>query len=309
MEVRPAVHFFLTSRPYSYASEISRALVFCLAVSPTLNGTLLFAVAMQSLSVWLYFNWQSEWIQRDPRRIRPVPLLFLVPLAIGAIIGGLYGSASGALGVVAYAATICIYSAKARSRFFGPWGPVMRMTNGMAQFLMVSVLVGERPSDEAWRTAILLSVWLGTRNLIGDIRDIDRDQFELPARFGPEFSLWCCRAGFLFTFVLLTAQTRSFFSAEALTVLISAGAVESVRLAYGHSEASKWGYVAHRFVILSSVALHLALAIGNGLPKIWVLVIASMALVLHPFYSQLPGKDFPKFSDLLKFRRKGHDNS
>ena len=52
------------------------------------------------------------------------------------------------------------------------------------QLLLIAGSEAVWPTTEAWLVALLLAVLHSQRNLVGDVRDIRTDRFELPARFG-----------------------------------------------------------------------------------------------------------------------------
>ena len=93
--LRLANHFFLTSKPYSYASEMLCAVVFGIFLTGRADGRVPAWMAL-ALFMWLSFNWISDFIQRDRGRIRPPVWLWAAPLvmalSLAASSGGVYGA-------------------------------------------------------------------------------------------------------------------------------------------------------------------------------------------------------------------------
>jgi hypothetical protein len=250
--------------------------------------------------MWLYFNWQSDRIQLDPGRIRPPLTIIVVPALVGAGIGFWGGGVWGILGVLIYAATIRTYALKARSPFWGPLGPLLRMINGFGQFFMVCGLSKTFPDQNSFIIAFALSIWLGARNLVGDVRDIRTDVYELPVRFGAKITQWIIRFGFVITGTMIGAAVSSASKSMLpilLIVVITFTMMEKLYAIY-KKEPYKWGYAGHRVMVIATVALHLAVAVYYGLPWIWVLGMALLTITLHYCYSFLPGKNFPNLREL-----------
>ena len=96
-----ANHFFLTSKPYSYASEMSRAVVFGIFLTGRADGRVPVWMVLALFFMWLSFNWISDFIQRDCGRIRPPVWLWAAPLVMAPSLAASSGGVYGALGVVA----------------------------------------------------------------------------------------------------------------------------------------------------------------------------------------------------------------
>jgi hypothetical protein len=246
--------------------------------------------------MWLFFNWQSDRIQKDPGRVVPPLLLILLPLGVALIIGyavsGLYGIA----GVFGHVLTIQLYSLKARHPLLGPFGPLLRGVTVIGQFFRICGFVGAWPSHLALCALAVFAGWHVTRNLIGDVRDVRTDKYELPARFGVATAGWVVRIAILALLLLESSLPGR------VAALVTLGAtwltVEALQFCFRAEEAYKWGYLGHRLVVCASVAFHLSIAIPLGLSRTWIVLLLISTIVLQPTYFYLPGKCFPTWRQL-----------
>ena len=295
------LHFFLTSKPYSYASEMTRSLAFYLVLTGDTRFESLLAVSIQTLALWLYFNWQSDRIQSDPGRIRPPLMIILSAAIVGIWIGYAMGGVWGVGGALVYIATICAYPLKARSPFWGPLGPVLRLLTQLGGFVMICGLSKVFPDVVAFSIAVALSVWLLIRNLVGDVRDVRTDVYELPARYGTGITKWAIRVGLLVTGIILWLALSSESKPAILSLSVVAlmfAVLEMLYVVYA-IEPYKWGYVGHRFMVMVTVVLNLVISLMYGLPVEWLLIMIFLTITLQYCYKFLPGKRFPSLPELL----------
>jgi hypothetical protein len=296
---RAACHFFLTSKPYSYSSEISQALVFYLALARQKIPADIGMVALQCLVMWLFFNWQSDRIQKDKGRFVPPLLLVLVPLGIALAIGYAAGGIYGVGGVLAHAFTIQTYSLKARHSLVGPFGPLLRSITVVGQFLRVWGFLGlQSPSTLTFYALAALAVWNGCRNLVGDVRDVRTDVNELPARWGIGFARWVIRFCNSMVLILCLVGNLPGRKGALVTVTLSWLILEVLAYRFGDAEAYKWGYLGHRILVVASVMLHLSLAQPLGLSWTWITILLLATVGFQPCYYLLPGKRFPNWGQL-----------
>jgi len=287
-------HFYLTSKPYSYISEISCGILFYFILNPFSKSNSLFLIIIQTLSMWLYFNWQSDKIQRDSGRLPPSAVLVGTPLIISIIIGFYLGGILGILGVVFYAFTICLYALKALKSWAGPIGPIFRIFTIIGHYISIWSLSPTLLTTKSIIIIILICIWKGVRNLIGDVRDIQNDVHELPAKYGAVLSLWIIRLG-LFISILLVIKI-SVWSTFYIT-LIAWLFLELFQ--YYFIEPYKWGYITHRIFILITVIIQLIYAQIYGLHTLWSIFLFILALLFNSTYSKLPGKNFLNLKNLF----------
>ena len=296
-----AYNFFLTSRPYSYAGEIARSIVFTLLLAPaSLPNTLIYTVII-TLLMWLYFNWQSDWIQKDPGRITPSVYLCFGPLLVAFILSYIEGHLLGILGVLIYSCTILLYPLKARYKKIGVIGPLLRAITILGHFVMISACLHQFPTNTSILIVVVIASFKGIRNLIGDIRDIKTDKWELPARFGITKTTNILRLSFLFTIVLsLMIHERNIF---LLTIFLAGSSwivFEMLILILEKSQAYMVGYLCHRYMILSISTYLIILAIFLGLQKIDVVLLSMILIISQLFYNSIPGKNYPNFKESVK---------
>jgi hypothetical protein len=254
--------------------------------------------ATQALAMWLFFNWQSDRIQKDPGRVVPPLLLILLPLAMALIIGYAASGVYGIAGVLGHVFTVQLYSLKARQPILGPFGPLLRGVTVIGQFLRVCGLVALWPNPLALYALAVFAGWHVTRNLIGDVRDVRTDRYELPVRFGVATASWVVRVGNAMVALILVESPLPGRTAALVTLGATWLAVEALQFRFRGEEAYKWGYFGHRLVVCTSVALHLSIAIPFGLSRAWVILLILLTMVLQPTYFYLPGKRFPTWRQL-----------
>ncbi len=175
-------NFFLTSRPYSYGGEIARAEVFALLLVHNCSLHDMIFSAVVTLLMWMYFNWQSDWIQKDPGRMNPSVFICFMPLVLALLLAFFQARWWGIAGISIYLFTILLYPLKTKFKNFGMLGPVFRMLTVQGHFLMIMAGLRRLPDRDTMIIVALVTVFIGIRNLVGDIRDIQTDK-------------WNCRPG------------------------------------------------------------------------------------------------------------------
>lgn len=293
-------HFFLTSKPYSYAGEISRGVLFALILLPSNLDSVIIISACISLLMWLYFNWQSDYIQRDRGRLQPPLMLFLFPFIIVSSIAYYLNEFSGLLGIVIYAISIILYSYKTKNKLLGLLGPILRLLNGLAFFVSLSLIFNLTVTSEALVIAFVVSFFLAIRNFVGDVRDINTDKYEFPARFGAKLSANIIRFSLMFLIIIsIITQSKIINFYSILIVILSWITFELLILKFIYEKPDLWGYLFHRVLIIS-VTLFQLLLITMYLDdfRIYLFIIA-LLFITQPFYFYLPSKSFKKLKELF----------
>lgn len=291
-------HFFLTSKPYSYASEITRGWAFYLVLGGGDGSWGLALVGLECWLMWLFFNWLSDRLQSDPGRLTPPAWIIATPLTAAVACGWTLGGVLAVLGVMAYASTVPLYALKAKRVIFGPLGPALRAVTVLGQAVMVWALVGGRPTPPALLLIGALALWKGLRNLVGDVRDVRTDRYEIPVSLGITVTRWILRAGIVAVLLLLWTGGLPFVAVSAILVAFSWLAMELAAHRWPEPRAHLWGYVTHRLWIITSVGLHLWAAVVAGLPWMALSFAVVVTALLQPSYRHLPGKQFPAWRDL-----------
>ncbi len=257
-------HFFLTSKPYSYAGEVSRGILYSLLLSPTNKILAISISASISFLMWLYFNWQSDFIQQDIGRIRPPKILFLIPLLIAMLISTYLGGIIGFSGIVIYSLSIVLYSFKAKNSFLGIIGPFLRFLNGMALLIAVAFCLRLNLTINTLFIALIVSLYLAIRNLIGDVRDIKNDKWEIPARFGMVTTLKIVRGGFiilLLSYIFLALkEILPFYGVIIIILSILFSEIAIVR--FDFNKPHIWGYIMHRILVILLPVFHLTILLS-----------------------------------------------
>jgi len=255
--------------------------------------------AVLSLLMWLYFNWQSDWIQKDPGRIIPPLFLWISPLIIAILLCFLRGGGSGIIGVFIYSLTIILYSLKAKHKRLGTFGPLFRAISIFGQLAMIAFYFNQVPDIKLIIIVIFIAIYMGIRNLIGDIRDIRTDKWEIPAMFGSKVSLVILRVGFLTIFSMtFFLEPKNISIISTIFVIISWCALEILAARFKESDFYLFGYWMHKFLIITISSYFVVMANFMGLSNSGTSILFLILILFQPFYKLLPGKNYPNFKTL-----------
>ena len=293
-------HFFFTSKPYSYVCNAARGLIVCGALGLGRDVWSLVEASVCSLLLWLFFNWYSDYRQRDVGRIVPSIWLVIAPVAAALLICVPKGGGA-VLFLVIYVLAIMVYPLKAVVPYVGPFGPVLRGGTIFAHFLFVFALLG--PVSTISRDVVLIVFTLSlvhvARNLVGDIRDIREDKIEFPVRYGLRAALWALRLLFAISVVLSIFISKGIVTI-GIPVLIQWIVIESLAAKCRAGNEHIVGYVGHRCFIITFTFCELLIAYALGVSGVLCGTLAFLALLLQVTYGLLPGKRFPKRIEILK---------
>jgi hypothetical protein len=143
--------------------------------------------------LWVGLNWLSDYAQKDEGR--PVPPRWLLGcIILLCLVGGFsYGPASGAWVVIHFMLVWC-YAKKKTVPVAARFSNLLRAGTvfALCAALTSAASGGFWPQGEAFWFSLVQAATHGARNLMGDIRDIRRDKYEIPARFGAGFALCVC---------------------------------------------------------------------------------------------------------------------
>ncbi len=290
-------HFFLTTRPYSYAGEIARGIFFGLSVHPQDPVNTIAISAVLSLLMWIYFNWQSDWIQNDPGRIAPPYVLCFSPLAIAVGICLLNGQLLGILGIVVYSMAIVLYSLKTTYKSLGIFGPLLRVASVFGQFIMIITFFNKMPENSLIIIVFFMAFFKGIRNLVGDIRDIRTDKWELPARFGVGATMYVIRISFLLLILLGSMIKETNVSIISIVfAIVSYILLEILAAKFKDKNMYLIGYSGHRFLVITTSVYLIIMAYFSGLSTLGVLILLILLLASYGLYKKIPGKNYKNLS-------------
>lgn len=293
-------HFFLTSKPYSYSCEVARAWCFAGLLSgrliePLLPG--LWLLSAQTLLMWLYFNWQSDRLQRDPGRVVPPRTLVAAPLVAAVATSAYFCGWQGGLAPLVYAVSVLLYTCKARYPWAGPVGPAFRGVTVLAHFAMVAVTLGVTPSPSSLWIAAGVAFWHARRNLIGDGRDVERDRYELPVRYGQEVTVWVTRAAAILAALCIVMAGISARARLLSLIFLGLDAVAWELVIRRIPLFSMASYTFHRFLVVFAVLVYVS-PVWELVTAPYIVLLVGTAAGLNPCYAHLPGKTFPKAKDI-----------
>ncbi len=294
------LHFFLTSRPYSYVDNMARALLVCAFAGISSNLRLVSESLVLSLLMWFFLNWSSDARQKDPGRFIPPRWLTWTPFLATLALAAAHGIFP--LGMLAiYLATITAYPWKAIVPRLGVFGPALRGATIVAHALFILAYIIP-PHIEASTFAVLFLtltlVHMG-KNLVGDIRDIQTDHYELPARFGFRAAFWTLRG----TFAAAAAMVWFLLPAQRMTMgaplVLQWAVMEVLTLLPTRQRPELVGYVGHRLYVLTFTTTELLLAYQFGASGAICWILAGAMVLLQMSYRYVPGKEYPRLSELV----------
>jgi len=290
-------HFALTSRPYSYASEILLGIVFYDLVNQgKLEPLTIALVSTLSVMMWTFFNWQSDWIQKDKGRFVPNPLLCYSPLIISILIAINLNGYYGILGIAAYVATILLYSRKKDSPALGIVSSLLRGLTVIGHFTMIYLISTDHTLNfKVFLISLVFVLYKVLSNLLGDLRDIENDKNELPARYGFRITLIVLRLIYLAILVILFILQNGSIELIASFALFILFCIFFESLSYkvkSDEESSKLGYISHRLInFFLTVTLIVLFYFQTGM--IWLSINFSLLYLIGQLtYNYNPGKKY-----------------
>ncbi len=292
------VHFYYTSKPYSYIGQVSMGILIPLIIKQNLLSNEFLGIGFFSLLSWLYFNWQSDFIQKDKGKIRPPLLLLLLPLFAMIMIIILHYDDYRFFWIIPFIISVCLYSYKALSKKMGKIGPFLRFITVIGFSVMILGILGTFPKLSLIKVIIIIAIFKALRNLIGDIRDMKTDMFELPVILDYSKIISIIR----YIFILLNILTV-LFSVYVFAILFWVNFswifFEILNIKFGKNKFDYTGYFTHRFLTVSITFLFIHLCYLNSFDPIYCIVLVLSTIFLQYTYSKVPGKNYPKFSELI----------
>jgi hypothetical protein len=268
-------HALLLTRPYSWIDAALNVVVGLAYAGVHARGHGLAAIV--GLCVWASLNWISERVQRDPGRTPVSWPLALGPLVLAGVIAHLIGGSATHTPLLLLGFFLFLYPMKARSRYIGPFGPVIR---GIHTAMIVALGVSmSGQSDVAWALLLALGLAQVARSLIGDIRDHLTDKYELPKLIGitPAKAVGIA---------LLLASVVAFHSAAVHPLVLALALIQAIVVA---CIPVQHGYLLHVFLVASSVAIKLGLYWSlAGLSGVGLLALVVVQIGLLRTYRMVP---------------------
>ena len=290
--------YFILSKPYSAMDNATRGVLAAYtAMGAAAGGRDVLRAAVLSVLMWLFFNWYSDSLQRNPGRIVPPVWLVVAPLTASAVIVGL-ARPSALVGLLIYVAFILAYPLKAMRRWAGPLGPVLRGFSASAQFAMVIWLFQPlfQLSRLQWLLIAVITLAQAARNLLGDIRDMKTDKFELPARSGALASYLAVLALLAVAIVVLAVPLG--WPTEIYPFVLQFVATLALALWLGRRGVPAAAYILHMLFVLTLTVLQLNLAMRLGFPPAFVLPTALAAVAGLVTYPLLPRRSNAEVTNL-----------
>lgn len=283
---RMCVRQLVLCRPYTIISIAAIGLIVNILVNGTLTVNLeLFTDMAAPVLIWVFMLFLVELVHKQEDR--PMSkLLFVVPFSLFVLIclwrGPLALVVVLAQFVVAYA-----YSLKSVDFPLSPLSPFVRGLNEIFAFWIVSLFYYQSLSGSfsflIANSQIVLVVYLTTvsRNIIGDLRDIDYDRFTLSRKFG-------ARASLAISAILIVI---SLFLLYGLPYWLGIPLVVQLMLIISMRISS---YTLHKTYIVSSTAFMLGFVVylmqENPLPLL-LFYISALLLITYDYVPRRANKD------------------
>lgn len=293
------IHFLLLSRPYSYVDNMARALLVCALAGVSGKHQLVSETVVLSILIWFFLNWSSEARQKDFGRIIPTRWLVWTPILVALPLVAYRGILPlSMLGLCLI--TIWLYPWKAIDCRLGIFGPIIRGAQIMAHALFILAYIGPNQIEIPKFVLVLFTLvilHIG-KNLVGDIRDIQTDRYELPARFGYRPAFWIVRVTFAFAALILIFILPEQRMTIGIPLVTQWAAMEIFNLLFTRQHPEFVGYAGHRLYVITFTLTELLLAYQFGMDITIFWLMAGAMILLNSSYRHVPGKHYPRFSEL-----------
>jgi hypothetical protein len=249
--------------------------------------------------MWLFLNWFSEAIQKDPSRIIPRPAVVWTPFFLSLLLCAREGTGAVVF-LIVFTLTIAAYPWKAKSPVLGPLGPILRGITILTHALLIIAYVDgfRRLSCDAMYVVGFLALLHVARNLVGDIRDMEKDQYELPARFGFRVSYNVVRV-ILGSSLVVAWFTNVFYPALVVPLIVQWLGLEFLAVAYRGNNTHLVGYVGHRLFVITYTCAQIGVCKSVGIAPSTCWVLSAILVCLQLSYRHTPGKTYPAWKEVF----------
>jgi hypothetical protein len=179
-------NIFLLIRPYSLTAIIAIAILTNVFVEQPLKfNTILLKSILISILIWVSTVFLLEFMHKHTDNRKRIPDIILCgTIGIVVFLLSSYVTALLLFGVILLC--VFVYSLKAKNWLFSPFVFVFRGFVETGVILIILVLNNMPPLSQNYLDKLLLPIFFVTisRNLVGDIRDIERDKYTFPKKFG-----------------------------------------------------------------------------------------------------------------------------
>ncbi len=276
--------YLLLTRPYSWLDMVFTGI---LAYSIVENGNLTtiksLLIAIICLTLWATLNWVSERTQQDIGRIRPdikvIVIIFLIPFLLTAFL-----NLSGLIILFIYTIFGAIYPYKKTNKYLGTIGFLVRGIHTLSLFYLIAVLC--KPFSELLNDRKFLIVGLSlfliqsSRSLVADIRDIESDECEFPAKFGAIISFIIATILFVIPLFLLPIKNYILF----LPLIVAS----LVFLCIFRKNLSVAAHCIHRIFVFNFVVFKMAISFEMSNMSLLIIILTTITGLLNITYLMVP---------------------
>lgn len=285
-------HLYRLTRPYSWvcSTAVSVAAWVFSGGGPGM-AALLIPLSLSAL-LWVGLNWLSDSIQRDAGRVPPPAALLLATLALSLALAAVQSASACAWALIHYLLVLA-YARKKHSAKVGAVSYLLRGGTVFAACASVGAAANGAwfPQGDAFWFIASQSLAHAARNLIGDIRDMKTDRYELPVTHGAKLAVvvavvcLVAAGGAALMMRILVADTTLFIVALLLGVLWLM--LYGRRLGYDIA-----GRRLHHLMVFVFSAFTLWCSYRLGVWWGWVSIGSGLLIALHMTYYDNPGKSF-----------------
>ena len=285
-------HLYRLTRPYSWVCSTAVAVAaWLLSGGGPRMPVLLIPLSLSAL-LWVGLNWLSESIQRDAGRVPPPTVLLAVVLTASLALAAVQ-SGSACVWVLVHYLFVLAYARKKHSATVGAVSYLLRGGTVFAACASVGAAAHGAwfPQGDAFWFIASQSLAHAARNLVGDIRDMKTDRYELPVTHGAKFAVVVAVACLVaagcaaLKLRVLAFDTTLFIVALLLGVLWLMP--YGKRLGYDIA-----GRRLHHLMVFLFSAFTLWCSYRLGVWWGWVSIGSGLLIALHMTYYDNPGKGF-----------------
>ena len=285
-------HLFYLTRPYSWVCSTAVAVAAWLLAGGAAQLLGLWIPLLLSALLWVGLNWLSDSIQRDAGRTPPSRTL--VTIVVVASLGfAAFFSASAFVWAGIHYALVLAYAQKKVSPKVGAISYLFRGGTVFAACAAASAAANGAwsPTGDAFWFIASQSLAHAARNLIGDIRDMKDDRYELLATHGATRAAMVAVACLLAAGVaaaMLTVLRRETIS---FVVVLLIGVFLLIRYG-GRIGYEKAGRRLHHVMVVAFSIFTLYCSFHLGVWWLWVVLGSAFLVALHRTYKDNPGKGY-----------------
>ncbi|MFB3894870.1 MAG: hypothetical protein ACE14V_01055 [bacterium] len=293
-------NYLLLTRPYSWIDIIfTGILAYSVSTSEVLTFGKSIWIGTICLLLWAALNWYSERIQKDEGRIQPGLR------ALGVVFAGslILITIQNPLALIIYfihTIFIIVYPYKKTKKYLGRVGFLLRGIHTLSLFFLIAILF-KSYNELIFNTRFLMfgvSLFLiqSSRSLIADIRDVNNDKYEFPARYGAIISF--IFAAVLFVIPLFFLPIKAFISFLPLVI------TSMIFLCIFRNNLSVAAYFIHRVFIFNFAIFKMVISFNINNTTLLLIILTTITGLLNITYLMVPRPSNTQVLELFNSKNK-----